>query len=128
MVRSADSEWFQNITNQTPIIYGARPDSNYPWYWIIDLSHPHDHSINDVISSSLCSIKYTTIDDAINQILNVPAFSGNKEYFQITAGAPSRQLIMNWNNSIYIDLCIPFGLHAALKLFNVAADLFSCSG
>ena len=32
-------------------------------------------------------------------------------------------LMMSWNNSIYIDLCIPFGLHSAPKLFNVAADL-----
>ena len=31
--------------------------------------------------------------------------------------------MMNWNNSAYIDLCIPFGLHSAPKLFNVAADL-----
>ena len=32
-------------------------------------------------------------------------------------------LMMNWNNSLYIDLCIPFGLRSAPKLFNVAADL-----
>ena len=32
-------------------------------------------------------------------------------------------LMMSWNNSIYIDLCIPFGLRSAPKLFNVAADL-----
>ena len=32
-------------------------------------------------------------------------------------------LMMRWNNSVYTDLCIPFGLHLAPKLFNVAADL-----
>ena len=32
-------------------------------------------------------------------------------------------LMISWNNSIYIDLCIPFGLCSAPKLFNVAADL-----
>ena len=31
--------------------------------------------------------------------------------------------MMSWNNSVYIDMCIPFGLHSALKLFNVAVDL-----
>ena len=40
-----------------------KPDS---WRLIIDLSHPHNHSINDGIPSS---IKYITIDNAINQIL-----------------------------------------------------------
>ena len=32
-------------------------------------------------------------------------------------------LMMSWNNSVYIDMCIPFGLRSAPKLFNVAADL-----
>ena len=33
-----------------------KPDS---WRLIIDLSHPHNHSINDVIPPLLCLIKYT---------------------------------------------------------------------
>ena len=41
------------------------------WRLIIDLSHTHNHSINDGIPSSLCSIKYITIDSAINQILSL---------------------------------------------------------
>ena len=45
-----------------------KPDS---WRLTIDLSHPHNHSANDEIPPSLCSNKYISIDDAINQILSL---------------------------------------------------------
>jgi len=32
---------------------------------------------------------------------------------------------MQWNKSIYINICLPFGLHSAPKLFNVLADLLT---
>ena len=32
-------------------------------------------------------------------------------------------LAMEWNSSIFIDACLPFGLRSAPKLFNVLADL-----
>ena len=32
---------------------------------------------------------------------------------------------MEWNQSIYIDTCLPFGLRSASKLFNILADLLS---
>ena len=104
-----------------------KPDS---WRLIIDLSHPHNHSINDGIPSSLCSIKYITIDDAIHQILSLGrgtmmAKIDIKSAFRLLPVHPADRhlLMMNWNNSLYIDLCIPFGLRPAPKLFNVAADL-----
>ena len=104
-----------------------KPDS---WRLIIDLSHPHDHSVNDGIPPSLCSIKYISIDDAINQILSLGrgtmmAKIDIKNTFRLLLVHPADRhlLMMSWNNSIYIDLCIPFGLRSAPKLFNVAADL-----
>ena len=30
---------------------------------------------------------------------------------------------MIWNNALYIDTCLPFGLRLAHKLFNLLADL-----
>ena len=100
------------------------------WRLIIDLSHPHNHSINDGIPSSLCSIKYISIDNAINQIL--PLGKGTmmakidiKSTFRLLPVHPADRhlLMLCWNNSVYIDMCIPFGLRSAPKLFNVAADL-----
>ena len=34
-------------------------------------------------------------------------------------------LAMCWNNQIYFDTCLPFGLRSAPKLFNVLVDLLS---
>ena len=34
-------------------------------------------------------------------------------------------LTIEWNQSIYIDTCLPFGLRSAPKLFNILADLLS---
>ena len=104
-----------------------KPDS---WRLIIDLSHPHDHSINNGIPPSLCSIKYITIDDAINQIISLGrgtmmAKIDIKNAFRLLPVHPADRhlLTMSWDKSIYIDMCIPFGLRSAPKLFNVAADL-----
>jgi len=32
---------------------------------------------------------------------------------------------MQWRQQVYIDKCLPFGLHSAPKLFNIMADLLS---
>ena len=57
-----------------------KPDS---WRLIIDLSHPHGHS--DGIPSSLCSIKYITIDEnPIPGKRNNDGQNRYKEYCQYT--------------------------------------------
>ena len=34
-------------------------------------------------------------------------------------------LDMSWTDVIYIDTCLPFGLHSAPRLFNIMADLLA---
>ena len=34
-------------------------------------------------------------------------------------------LDMSWTDVIYIDTCLPFGLHSASKVFNIMADLLA---
>ena len=51
--------------------FGVIPKSHQPgkWHLITDLSHLQGKSVNDGISSHLCSLIYVTIDDAIANIV-----------------------------------------------------------
>ena len=114
--------------------FGVIPKRNQPdkWRLIFDLSYPTSHSVNDGIPRSLCSLKYVTIDDAINQIIDTGpntllAKLDIKHAFRLLPIHPADRhlLAMKWRQSIYVDTCLPFGLRSAPKLFNILADLLS---
>ena len=72
------------------------------------------------------------MDDAINK---VPELGPNtlmakidiKSAFRLLPVHPADRhlLAMEWQNKIFIDTCLPFGLRSAPKLFNILADLLS---
>ena len=114
--------------------FGVIPKRNQPGKWrlIIDLSYSKGHSINDGISKPLCELHYVTIDEAIDKIAQL----GNgsllakidiRSAFRLLPIHPAdcHLLAMRWNNSLYIDTSLPFGLRSAPKLFNILADLLS---
>ena len=115
--------------------FGVIPKSHQPnkWRLIIDLSHPQGHSVNDYIPKPLCSLSYITVDDAINAIMRfgphtLLAKVDIKSAFRLLPIhlADRNLLAMKWDNKIYIDSCLPFGLRSAPKLFNILADLLCC--
>ena len=102
------------------------------WRLITDLSHPSGSSVNDSISSQLCTLTYVTVDDASLNILKsgrntILAKIDIKSAFHLLPVHPAdRHLLgMKWEGNIYIDHCIPCGLRSAPKLFNVLADLLA---
>ena len=117
--------------------FGVIPKSHQPnkWRLIIDLSHPQGHSVNDNIPKTLCSLSYITVDNAIEKILELGPHTllakvDIKSAFRLLPVHPADRslLAMQWDNSIYIDGCLPFGLRSASKLFNIMADLLSWIG
>ena len=50
-----------------------------------------------------------------------------KSAFWLLSVHPTDQHLLgkHWHNNTFIDLCLPFGLHCASKLFNVLADLLT---
>lgn len=44
---------------------GLVPKSGRGWQLIVDLSSPHNASVNDGINSELCSLRYAAIDQAL---------------------------------------------------------------
>ena len=100
------------------------------WRLIVDLSHPKGHSVNDGIPESLCSLKYITIDDAINQVLLLGSgtlmakIDIQSAFRLLPVHAADRHLLqIKWDNLIFVDTCLPLGLRSAPKLFNILADL-----
>ena len=73
-----------------------------------------------------------TIDDAIKEIIQLGrgallAKIDIKNAFHLLPVHPAdrNMLGMRWNDGIYIDTCLPFGLHSASKLFNILADMLA---
>ncbi|XP_065918904.1 uncharacterized protein [Dysidea avara] len=113
--------------------FGVIPKkSSGKWRLIVDLSHPPGFSVNDAIPKELCSLNYITIDTAIKHILmlgpgTLLAKLDIKNAFRLLPIHPADRhlLTMRWNNHLYIDTCLPFGLRSAPKLFNILADLLT---
>ena len=110
--------------------FGVIPKNHNPntWRLIVDLSH----SVNDGILKDLCGLTYITIDTAIKHILitgpgTLLAKVDIKNAFRLLSVHPAdcHMLAMKWNNQVYIDTRLPFGLRSAPKLFNILADLLS---
>ena len=51
--------------------FGVIPKNHQPGKWrlIVDLSHPEGASINDGIEPELCSLHYTSVDEAVQRLL-----------------------------------------------------------
>ena len=99
------------------------------WRLIVDLSSPKGRSVNDGIREELASLSYVTIDQVCNKILELGqgtsmAKTDVKSAFRIVPIHPGdRELLgLNWNDSLFIDTTLPFGLRSAPKIFNAIAD------
>ena len=101
------------------------------WRRIHDLSFPTGLSVNDGIPSSYASLFYQTIDDAIaliakhgtGTILRKRDF---KDAFRTIPVSPYDYwlLLFEWNNTLYVDIFLPFGLRTSPFLFNMFAEGF----
>ena len=112
--------------------FGVIPKAHQPdkWRLIVDLSHPKEASVNSGIIKQLCSMSYTTVDNATQKVISLGpgthlAKIDIKSAFRLIPVHPADRhlLAMKWREAIYIDTCLPFGLRSAPKIFNVLADL-----
>ena len=111
--------------------FGVIPKSNQPGKWrlIVDLSHPRGASVNDGIEPELCTLKYTSVDEAARLVLSAGAgvvmakFDMESTYRIVPVHPEDRVLLgMRWKGKLYIDTALPFGLRSAPKIFNSLAD------
>ena len=111
--------------------FGAIPKKHQPGRWrlITDLSFPVGTSVNDAIDPRPCSMAYVSVDQVAGQALTLGKGSllakiDVKSAYRLIPICPSdrMQLGMRWNNAIYVDGKLPFGLRSAPKIFNALAD------
>ena len=93
-----------------------------------DLSVPESHSVNDGIREDLCSLKYVTVDDAAQAVLELgqEAQLAKMDVRSVCRIIPVHAedqwlLGMAWDGALYVDTTLPFGLRSAPKLFNAVA-------
>ena len=99
------------------------------WRMIVDLSCPDGRSVNDGIPSPLCSLTYSSVDEALMFIKALGRGTllikvDLKSAYRIVPIHPQdRHLFaIRWEDQVYVDQALPFGLRSAPKLFTAVAD------
>ena len=95
----------------------------------MDLSFPPGGSVNDGIDGNDFPLLYSRVDDAIAFIVQegrgtlLAKVDIRDAYRLIPIHAHDRHLLgMSWDNQLYVDLALPFGLCSAPFIFNQFAE------
>lgn len=111
--------------------FGVIPKNRQPGKWrlIVDLSAPERRSVNDGISSDLCSLSYASVDDACSLIVRkgvgalLTKIDIESAYRILSVHPEDRSLLgMSWKGKLYVDSALPFGLRSAPLIFTALAD------
>ncbi len=96
---------------------------------IVDLSSPEGKSVNDGIPKEQSSLSYVSVDDVVHQVLKLiwGAYIAKMDVKQAYRNVPvhptdSLLLRMQWEDMVYIDRTLPFGLRSAPLIFSALAD------
>lgn len=112
--------------------FGVIPKKNKPnqWRLIVDLSSPEGHSINDGIDSELAKLSYTSVDQAVAQVLKLgrgalmAKMDIKRAYRNVPVHQDDRYLLgMRWRGEVYLDMALPFNLRSAPIIFLTLADM-----
>lgn len=111
--------------------FGVIPKRHQPGKWrlILDLSFPEGKSVNDGIDKDVCSLQYESVDDAARILMGLGKGARMAKidiahaYRNVPVHPTDRHLLgMQWENKVYIDTALPFGLRSAPKIFCALSD------
>ncbi len=104
-------------------------DTPGKWRLIVDLSSPEPLSVNDGISKSLCSLAYVSVKDAARTIVergqgSILAKVDTASAYRVVPIHPDDRWLlgMYWDQKLFDDTQLPFGLRFATKVFTALAD------
>jgi len=96
---------------------------------ITDLSFPHGASVNEGIDTDLVSLSYMSVDRVAEVVETLGKGSllakmDIEAAYRLVPVHPHDRVLLavKWDDNIYVDACLPFGLRSAPKIFNAVAD------
>lgn len=110
---------------------GIIPKKGKPGKWrlIVDLSAPEGASINDGVDKETSSLSYTSVDAITSRVLALSqgamlAKMDFKQAYRIIPVHPEDRCLlgMRWDNQVFVDKPLPFGLLSAPLIFSAVAD------
>ena len=110
---------------------GIIPKKNKPGKWrlIVDLSSPEGASVNDGVNKELCSLSYTSVDVIAEKVVELgqgtllAKMDIKQAYRMIPVHPEDRYLLgMRWQETVFVDKTLPFGLRSAPLIFSAVAD------
>ena len=111
--------------------FGLVPKGHQPGKWclIVDLSFPRRNSVNDGIEPGICSLRYTSVDEACKRVVArgqgtvLAKFDVEGAFHTVPVHPDDKQLLgMSWEGQVYVDKVLPFRLRSASKVYNAVAD------
>ncbi len=111
--------------------FGVIPKRSQPnrWRLILDLSFPPLASISSGIDPEICSMSYSSVDDATHIISNLGpnCFLAKVDiahaYRNVPVHPADRHLLgMAWDDQLFIDTTLPFGLRSTPKIFTAISN------
>ena len=110
---------------------GIIPKKNKPGKCrlIVDLSSPEGASVNDGVNKELCSLSYTSVDVIAGKVVELgqgtllAKMDIKQAYRMILVHPEDRHLLgMRWQETVFVDKTLPFGLRSAPLIFSAVAD------
>ena len=99
------------------------------WRLITDLSYPSGSSVNDGIDPSHCSLRYTSVEEVAEAAAHLgrstllAKVDIEAAYRLMPVHSDDRWLLgRKWEDRLYVDPMLPFGLCSSAKIFNAIAD------
>ena len=113
--------------------FGVIPKSEPgKWRLIIDLSAPKGSSVNDGIDPALCSLAYLSVDLVMRRVrvagqgALLAKFDLKSAYRNVPVHPNDRWLLgMLWDDQLFVDSVLPFGLRSAPKIFTAVASMLA---
>ena len=119
----------QALVHTSPIGLIPKPHQVGKWRMITDLSSPRGSSVNDGVDPSRCSLRYASVDQAVEIVKSLGpgalvAKMDLKSAYRMVPVHPTDQPLLgiSWEDEVFLDAALPFGLRSAPKVFSAVAD------